>query len=323
MQQVDVPSTIRDTAQEESATLRYYFACMAYLDAFLNQSPTLAPADVRQRMSYLLQWLGAPESVSRDPHNEDIGIDIMLFGMIGKALFFLDGQSSGQFGREVYRLFQNLQQLRSNTWLFHSAAQLAAAGFDIHFIPERGSEGLKTPDYQAKRGDLTLYVEANARSQAYQQINEISRLLWEVLHGGADNGKAIKFASSQYDPGLIVVDTSGCNPFANSTGLPPRVKLRQDKFVSYSPRRWIYDTTQDPEFFTLPENQGNIVRYAIDYFRMLDKSTYYVRGILVGFAMRIVSQDDRISAPKGAFMVIDHQFPHLAIQELAPAIYLV
>lgn len=33
MEPVDVSSTIRDTAQEESATLRYYFACIAYLDA--------------------------------------------------------------------------------------------------------------------------------------------------------------------------------------------------------------------------------------------------------------------------------------------------
>jgi len=120
---------------------------------------------------------------------------------------------------------------------------------------------------------------------------------------------------------LIVVDISRCNPIANSAGLQPRIKLRQDKFVRCSPRRWIYDVTQNVEFFDQPQNQGNMVRNTIDYLRLLDKAKYQVRALLVGFSMKIILQGTRISAPKGAFMMVDHEFPDLAIHKLALEIY--
>ena len=70
-------------------------------------------------------------------------------------------------------------------------------------------------------------------------------------------------------------------------------------------------------------NTGNIVEYSIRFFQRLDKKKHFVRGLLVGMSMRVVEQGDSFSSPKGGFLVLDHRYSQLALQELAPAIYLV
>lgn len=315
---------IRDDSWENSnRAADYYVECVAFLDWFLDNHPKLASSDVRKKIPELLSWLCADPSRRNAACAEDVAIDLMLFGMIGKALFFLQSQCSPQFCEELRRLFTDINQLRSNTWLFHVAGQLAKAGFAITFLKERSKEGKQTPDFMAKSGSITAYFEANARSQQHTTIDKISSLLWDVMHGDKSAGKHLKFQEAEFDPGVIVVDVSSCNVHANALGLPPYLKLRVDAITRTSSNSYIYDVTRDPEFYGQIANQGNIVDYAIRYFQKIDKSKYRVRALLVGTTMKIVRQEGTISSPKGAFMIVDAGYPQLAIQELAPAIYLV
>jgi len=321
-----IEKIIRATERESTAAAEYYAACVVYLHTFLASRPRLSHADVRDRVETLYRWFTEPPDaagISDASHPEDLITDLLLFGMIGKALYFLSRQSSSQFLKEATRLFQSVEQMRSNIWLFHTAGQLAQAGFDIHFIPEAKGQPIKTPDYTASRGDIRFHIEATTRSQAYTNIQDIDQLLWEILMGG-DNGKALKFTDPQFDPGVIAADLSQCDLNANATGLSPRVKLQPNAFVVYPhPHSFVYDVTKDPTFFNQSNNTGNVVEYAIRYFQRLDKKKYFVRGLLIGTSMGLVVKGERVSSPKGAMMVLDHRYSSLAIPELAPAIYLV
>ena len=301
----------------------YYVECLTFLDWYLEQYPKLAGTEVRQKIFELLAWLDTNPSQRRSECAEDVAIDLMLFGMVGKALFFLQSQTSPQFHRELRRLFTDLHQVRSNSWLFHVAGQLAKAGFTIEFISERAKEGEQVPDFKASKDDTTAYFEANTRSQKHKRIEGISSLLWEVMHGDKSSGKHLKFQGEAFDPGVIVIDVSSCDVDVNASGLPPYLRLRRDAIVRKGPNSYVYDLTRDTSFYSRIQNSGNIVDYAIKYFQQIDKSKYRVRAILVGISMKFIRQEGAISSPKGAFMIVDVNYPELAIQELAPAIYLV
>jgi hypothetical protein len=249
---------------------------------------------------------------------------LLLFGMVGKALYFLSKQPhSHQFEEEIKRLLQDLNQVRGNSWLFHTAGKLAESGFTIEFIPESAS---KTPDYMATRGSIRLFVEANARSQSHRSVEGLQDILWNVTHGDSSAGKQLKFSESQYDPGLIVVDVSNCDVNANSTMLEPNVKLRNDAFVINNHKGKVYDLSRDPDFFAQRENTGNLIEIAIRYFHdMATTNRYHVRALLVGISLGIRADASGaiISAPKGSVMFVDSRYSQLALQELSRAIYMV
>lgn len=339
------PKWIEKTHLEEEDPAYYYTECCAFLDDFLNRRTKLAGAEVRMMLSDLLNFLikdpkdrESPEitSLERLVHQfrfdstrttdpaEAVVAGLLLFGMVGKALYFLSKQShSHQFEEEIRRFLQDLNQVRGNAWLFHTAGMLAASGFTIEFIPESAS---KTPDYKATRGNIRLFIEANARSQSHQSVEGLKDILWNVTHGDSSAGKQLKFSEFQYDPGLIVVDVSNCDVNANSTGLEPNLKLRTDAFVTSNLNGQIYDLSRDPDFFAQRENVGNLIEFSIRYFHDLAAiNRYHVRALLVGISLGIRANASGaiISAPKGSVMVVDSRYPQLALQELSRSIYIV
>ena len=57
--------------------------------------------------------------------------------MVGKSVYFISKKpQSAQFEEELQRLFEDLNQLRGNLWLFYRAGRLAESGFGIDFIAE-------------------------------------------------------------------------------------------------------------------------------------------------------------------------------------------
>lgn len=319
------PKLIEDTQLEETDTTGYYSQCCVFLDEFLDARPDLADQGIRKRVQQLLAWMCA-DLEDRNPNTAaDIAVDLLLFGMVGKAMYFLRNQEHApQFHKEVRRFFSDINHVRSNAWLFHTAGMLARAGFEVAFIGELGDEERRTPDYKAHRAGLTVFVEATARSQAHHQIDDIATLLWDVMHGDKSNGKQLKFVDPQYDPGLIAVDVSNCNLNANAANLPPYVKLKREAIVVQNDRGYVYDLAKDPEFFRRMENTGNVVEYAIRYFHaMAAKGRYHVRALLVGVALRFIRDGNTVSAPKAAAIFVDRRYPQLAIQALSPSIYLI
>lgn len=319
------PRRIEDRSLELADTTTYYVECCAFLDEFLDGHEKLAGQEIRQKVRQLLEWMCSPPEERIADAAQDVAIDLHLFGMIGKAVYFCrDEWDNPQFVEEIRRLFSDYNQFRGNLWLFYTAGMFAREGFAIEFLAEQSKEGLQTPDYRASRDGLSVSVEANARSQAHKDINNIAGLLWEVMHGGKESGKQLKFVDPKYDPGMIVVDVSNCDVTANATGLPPHVKLRKDACVACNDRGFVYSLDKDPDFFGQLQNTGNLVEYGIRYFHMMsEKNRYCVRAILIGMAMKIVSESDNVAAPKGSVLIVDSRYPQLAIQELSRSIYLV
>lgn len=336
---------IQKTALEELSPAEYYAECCAFLDDFVSQRPKLVSAEVREVLVSLMRvLLTNPESrefeslttiqrlagpflvddqLSGEPAASVVAA-LFLFGMVGKSLFFLSKQPhSHQFEKEISRLFINLSEVRSNVWLFHTSARLAQAGFHIGFITETKEP---TPDFSAKREDLTVFVEANARSPIRRDIAGVKDTLWNVLRGDAKSGgKQIKFTDPQFEPGLIVLDVSNCDVTSNTTGLPPRTKLCSDAFVVRNELGRIYDIGRDAEFFDAPENTGNVVDLAVRYFHEMSATDrYHVRALLVGISMGVKTVEKGIlGAPKGSVLVVDSRYPQLALQELSSQIYLI
>jgi len=336
---------IQKTALEELSPAEYYTECCAFLDDFVSQRPKLASAEVRELLASLMRvLLSNPESrefellttiqrlagpflvddqSSAEPAASVVAA-LFLFGMVGKSLFFLSKQPhSHQFEKEIARLFTDLSEVRSNLWLFHTSARLAQAGFQIDFIAEKKEP---TPDFSAKRDELTVFVEANARSPIRRDIAGVKDTLWNVLRGDAKSGgKQIKFRDSQFEPGLVVVDVSNCDVTSNATGLPPHLKLRSDAFVVWNEMGRIYDIARDPEFFDVPENTGNVVELAVRYFHEMSATDrYHVRALLVGISMGVKTVEKGVlGAPKGSVLVVDSRYPQLALQELSSQIYFI
>jgi len=286
-------------------------------DYYLSQDDKLKDTPLRLKVVELLEYWC---DVDKNPDClEDATIDLLLFGMASQAIYFLQ-DASGQFRRELLRICSELDKLRSNIWLFYTAAKLRRAGYDIEFIKEHGE---KTPDYEARRGTNRIFVEANTRSQHYRTIDEITQALWEVLHGKPGKGKQMKFEEAGYDPGLIVFDVSHFDVEANETGALPVLDLRESAVEVRNDRGFIYNTVKDPSFFLRPQNQGNIISYAIDYFQQINKARFKVRGLLIGRCMRLMRLQGGMASPKDAVLILDHRYRHMAVQELARAVYLI
>lgn len=340
------PRWIEKTLLEEQSPAEYYMECCAFLDDFLNQRPNLAGTEVRVMLSDLLRLLikdpadrQFDDIASLDRLAQQFRFDsarsanlaevavtgLLVFGMVGKALYFLSKQShSHQFEEELRRFLQYLNQVRGNCWLFYTAGRMAESGFKIEFIPESSS---KTPDYMATRGSVSLFVEANARSQSHRSVEGLQDILWNVMHGDSSSGgKQLKFSESRYDPGLIVVDVSNCEVNANSTGLEPNVRLQRDAFVIKDDKGFVYDLSRDADFLAQRENTGNLIELAIRYFHdMAATNRYHVRALLVGISLgiRTDAAGAVVSAPKGSVMFVDSRYPQLALRELSTAVYIV
>ena len=270
---------IDNTALEERSPAEYYMECCEFLADFVSKRPKLIGVEVHAALLELLRTMKTPPAQRRFERSEPVEnltngfrfgnsapaepaepflAALFLFGMLGKSLYFITKKpQSAQFEEEVRRLFEDLNQFRGNLWLFYSAGLLAQSGFEVEFIAE---SDVRTPDYRATRSPVTLFVEASARSQSRMTIEGLQDILWNVMHGDASSGKQIKFIDPSFDPGLIVVDVSNSDVNANLTGLIPVMKLQPGAFVVNNARGFIYDISRDREFFTQPENSGNISR---------------------------------------------------------------
>jgi hypothetical protein len=335
---------IEDVELEQRDSAGYYIQCCEFLQDFITKRPKIAASEIRDALDCLLRVLRSDPSTrdfssmgavdrlvepflfgegSASQPEASATAALLLFGMAGKAIYFLSKQiHNSQFETEIGRLFTNLEEVRANVWLFHISAQMIRMGFEIRFITESNQP---TPDFVAVRGDTRIYIEANTRNPASRGIDGIKNALWNVLHGDAkSSGKQIKFTDPAYDPGLIVVDISNCDVDSNETGLLAHVKLRLDALTANEYGR-IYEVSKDPEFFDQKENTGNLIEYAIRYFhQMAEYKKYHVRALLIGISMGVKAvQKGSLGSPKGAVLIVDSRYPQLALQELAKQIYLI
>lgn len=310
---------LNDPSNEEGRlALDYYLNSCAYLLNVLNANPKLSHSGLAGLLEEVVSFFEAEPSARDNSRAIEQAEWLGLFGVVGKALWFLRDKDDPQLRRELKRLATEPQQIIGNRYLFYIAGTLAAKGYDIEFVREQGDAAVKTPDLRANRVGKNFWIEANAKSPAIP-VDTSQRLAWMVRDIIA--AKKAKFSDSAYSPGLIVADISPANYLVNEGGTSPLIKLDR-KIVARLPNGgFVCRLYDDPGWSARPENSGNIVRYILDEFSQIDRSKYHVSQCLITVTRRALVSTNGIAFPKFHLLVVDRSAELDALIELARWVY--
>jgi hypothetical protein len=128
--------------------------------------------------------------------------------------------------------------------------------------------------------------------------------------------------NAAYSPGLIVADISPVDHLANQS-LAPGIKLLPDGMKPLPNGGFLYRLCDDPEWYSRPENNGNIVRFIVDEFSQIDRSRYHVYQCLITLTRQVFKLDDKLFSPKRHLLVVHHSAEMDALTDLARIVYVV
>ena len=214
--------------------------------------------------------------------------------------------------------------LIGNHFLFYVAATLAAGGYDVDFVPERGKQREKTPDLRAAKNGKVIWIETNAKQpkRTVDNPERLSQLIRDII-----DEKKRKFRLPEYWPGMIVADISPAHHLINESGSVPFLKLRQDLVRPLTRGSigdgFIYPLYEDREWDQHLENQGNIFAYLIREFAGIDRLKYNVTQCLLTVTRQVWRDGSRLAFPKGHQLVVCRSAEADALSELSRHIYLV
>jgi hypothetical protein len=312
---------LNDPSNEEgSLVLDYYVNSCAHLSNVLSADPKLRRSELAGLLERVLAFFETEPSERDDSSAIEQARWLGLFGVVGKALWFLRDEDDPQLRCELTRLAMQPLQVIGSQYLFYIAGTLAAKGYDIEFVREQAGAAVKTPDLRANKAGKDIWIEATTKTPAIA-VDTPQRLAWMVRDIIAE--KKTKFSDPAYSPGLIVADISPANHLVNETGLAPLIKLHE-KSVTPLPRGgFLCRLHDDPEWNARPENTGNVVRYILDEFSQIDRSKYHVFQCLITLTRRAFKSDSGIAFPKYHLLVVDRSAEHDALIELARGVYVI
>jgi hypothetical protein len=318
----EVNQIILDDPSNEHGLLAldYYLNACGHLLNVLDADPKLRHSQLAGLLEHVFAFLGAEPSEHDNTEADEAAEWLGLFGVVGKALWFLRNKDDAQLRRELRRLATEPQQVIGNQYLFYIAGTLAANGYDIEFVTEQGGAALKTPDLRASKAGKNTWIEANAKSPV-TAVDTPQRLAWMVRDIVAE--KKLKFANSIYSPGLIVADISPADHLVNDSGAVPQIKLLANVRKPLPTGGFLYRLYDDPQWNTLPENNGNIVAYVVDEFRQIDRSKHHVSQCLITLTRRAFKSNGKLAFPKYHLLVVDRSAEEDALTELARIVYVV
>jgi len=310
-----------DPSNEEGIlALDYYLNACGHLLNVLNADPKLRQSPLAGLLEEVFAFFNTEPSDRNSSEAEETAKWLGLFGVVGKALWFLRKKDDPQLRRELTRLATNPQEVIGNQYLFYIAGTLAAKGYDIEFVSEQGGSALKTPDLRASKAGKNTWIEANAKNPVIA-VDTAQRLAWMVRDIIAE--KKLKFTNSGYSPGLIVADISPADHLVNETGTVPQIRLLPNVREPLPNGGFLYRLYDDPDWRTHPENNGNIVAYLVDEFSQIDRSKYYVFQCLITLTRRVFKSDGRMAFPQYHLLVVDRSAELDALTELARIVYVV
>jgi hypothetical protein len=312
-----------DPANEENMPFDYVANATAHLLNIVRANSQLRSSPLHAQLLSLMEfWNAAPEGREKG-RAVDAFVDLAYFGTVGKALWYLRGKNDPQLQRELERLATVPGALIGNQYLFYIAGTLAAKGYDVSFVPEKGKQGKKTPDLRASKNGKTVWIEANAKQP--KRLIDTPAKLWQLIRD-IINEKKQKFADPTYWPGLITADISPAQHLVNENGTIPRLKLREDlcrPLGASLADGFIYPLYADDEWHTQPENQGNVFAYAVDEFSRIDRAKYGVTQCLITITRRVWHDGHQLALPKGHQLLVHRLSEADALLELSRHIYMV
>lgn len=303
---------------EEADSLAYYFYSASHLANVLFADPVRNERALQKMLPIIGFWMAPPER--RDmTHAENAAIDLHFYGTVGKAFHLLRDRVNAQMMSELRRFLDDEKVVASNFFLFYVAGALAAHGYDVEFVAEESRDHVKTPDLVATKGSRRIYLEATTR-QPRVPIGSAGRL--RQLVQGILEEKRQKFADSRFHPGVIVADVSPVNYALSAAGTAPYLKLKDDLREPCPGGAFIYRIYRDPDFWSIPENRGNLLAYLLHEFAAMGAEAG-VSQCLIADTRRVQPTDVGLEFPKRHQLVVDRRHESEAMTELAKTIYVV
>ena len=318
----DVNALVLDNPANEDGplTLDYYLNACRHLLNVLHADPRLHRSELAALLEEVFAFLEVEPSERDSSEAEEVAKWLGLFGVVGKALWFLRKKDDAQLLRELTRLATEPRQVIGTQYLFYIAGTLAANGYDVEFVAEQGGVAIKTPDLRAsKRGKIT-WIEANAKNPVVA-VDTVQRLAWLVRD--IIEEKKMKFTNSVYSPGLIVAEISPAQHLVNESGVVPRIALLPDIRKPLLNGGFLYRLYDDPEWNTRPENNGNVVAYVVNEFSQIDRAKHHVYQCLITMTRRVFKSGNQLAFPKYHLLVVDRSAERDALTELARIVYVV
>jgi len=169
-----------DPSNEETCALDYYLNSCAHLLNVLHADPKLCRSGLAGLLKQKVFAVLETDPSERDERRaEEAAKWLALFGVVGKALWFLRNKNDVQLRRELTRLATDPQQVVGNQYLFYIAGTLAAKGYGVQFVTEQAGSALKTPDLCASKLGKSTWIEANTKSPI-TPVDTAERLAWMV-----------------------------------------------------------------------------------------------------------------------------------------------
>jgi len=257
------------TNEEGPLALDYYLNACGHLLNVLNADPKLRKSPLADLLGEVFAFFETEPSERDNSRAEEEAEWVGLFGVVGKALWFLRNKDDAQLRLELKRLATEPSRVIGNRYLFYIAGTLAAKEYDIEFVTEQSGAALKTPDLRASKAGKNTWIEANAKNPVIS-VDTPRRLAFMVRDIIAE--KKLKFTNPAYSPGLIVADISPSDHLVNESGVSPQIKLLQSVLLPLPNGGFLYRLYEDPGWSTQPENSGNVVAYILDEFSQIDRS---------------------------------------------------
>jgi hypothetical protein len=316
-------AVLQDPTNEENDSLTYYINATAHLLNVLSSVKKLKESPLHDQVEALIRfWDTSPGERDRTKAH-DAAIDAHMFGVVGKALWYLWKGNDPQLHKEIGRLAHDPEALVGTQYLFYIAGTLAAKGYNVAFVPEQGKHGKKTPDLHAVRGPQDIWIEANAKQPT--RVVDTPEKIWQMIRDIIEE-KSQKFVDPMFAPGMIVADISTAYHLVNENGSMPFLKLRRDlcrllgKDLSEG---FIYRLYEDDEWESHRENRGNVFAYLVEEFSRLDRSKHHVSQCLITITRQVLRGDRQISFPMGHQLVVHRSAEGQALTDLSRHVYVV
>lgn len=206
-------NVIEDVELEQKDSAGYYKECCEFLEDFITKRPKIAATEVQAALSSLLEVLRSnPEDRDLSSVEEldqlvrpflfdhgclsqpgaSLAAALLLLGMAGKALYFLSKQTQNpQFETEIGRLFKDLNEVRSNIWLFHVSAQMIRCGFEIRFITEGEQQTLTFLRFEEKRRSMLRRILATQLLAALMESKMHCGMYYMAMQSPAESRSSL------------------------------------------------------------------------------------------------------------------------------------
>lgn len=311
-------SFLNNISNEEIHAIKYHLYGTCYLANYLLTNDTLRKSELYSSIQNIINYWSIPAKYRNYEHEQENLALTLLFGLVGKALFFIDNPTPReQLLKELTRFCNDHQQFIGNYFLFYIAGLLASQNYTITFLPEE--KGLKTPDIRAAKNNSVLFIECNARQP--QNIIDNQQKIRQQIKALIEE-KLPKFEESRFHPGVITGEVTPVVSLLNNDGKQTHLQLLHDTVEYNQSGQTLFHLERDPDWLTYPYNQNTILKHLVEEFALQD-SRNNAAAVYLAIVRQIYKSESSYFAPRAGLLLLDSREDPTIYTGLSNQIYII